>query len=146
MGQGKYGRVFSVADPADAEDRVPERARLLPAQPGDRVDDQRRHAPVVLGGGDEDDVVAAEGIRQALGALRRLVRLQILVEQRHLEIGEAEIGDLDAGFAELHRHVPAQDLVDRVLAQRATKRDRGARLSLFANVQVCTPVPPPTGL
>ena len=44
-----------------------------------------------------------------------LLSLEILVEDRHLEIGEAEIGDGDAGLAELGRHMPAQHLVDRPL-------------------------------
>ncbi|MNL60432.1 hypothetical protein D3C87_1842410 [compost metagenome] len=65
---------------------MPEGARLLAGKPGDRIDQERRHAAIILRARDEDDVVAAPHLREANGRLGHVVGLQILVEDRHVEI------------------------------------------------------------
>src|SRR6185312_7401858 len=63
-----------------------------------------------------------------ISAPRRVRRLagilDILVEQRHLEFGEVEIGHRDAGVAQRLRHMAPQHLVDRAGVQRAAQGDR----------------------
>ena len=74
-------------------------------------------AAIIFRRDDEDDVVRPEHLGQLPGAIGRVLGLEILIEQRHLEIGEAEIGHLHPGLAQLQRHVAAKDFVDRTLAQ-----------------------------
>ena len=125
MRDADHAAIFAARHRADAEHRMAPLAMLLPADPVDGVLQKRRDPGIMFGRDHHDDIGPREFLREQARGLRHVVRLQVLVENRHRIVGKVDVLDADPGLAQLQRDVAPENGVIRILADRATESDGG---------------------